>query len=204
MRRPTYDGAIDAPLELPQPPLRGSTFALRPFQSDDFDAAVTLASDEASARWMPALPAADGEGVAAFFDACREAGEMLHLVIADAASNLYIGEVMLVIGDHRIGEIGCAVVPSARGRRVATEALQLLAEWSFAALGIGRVEVFVAPENRAALRLVANVGFHREGVLRDYWEKNGVRFDMVVFSLLPSDTTGPPRRRAAGAARQRE
>ena len=52
-----------------------------------------------------------------------------------------------MLGEHRVGELGCGVVPAARGRGVATEALRLLAEWALGTLGLGRLQVFVAPEN---------------------------------------------------------
>ena len=85
------------------------------------------------------------------------------------------------------GELGCGVVPAARGRGIATEALRLLAEWALATLGLGRVQVFVATENIAALRLAQSAGFRREGVLRAYWQAGDRRLDAVVLSMLPSD-----------------
>lgn len=74
-------------------------------------------------------PAADGVGVAAFYDECRRQGGLLHLVIADRVSDAYLGEAMLALGEHGVGEVGLCVVPAARGRRIATEALVLLTDW---------------------------------------------------------------------------
>ena len=136
---------------------------------------------------MPALPEADGAGVAAFYDACRLEGSLLHLVIADRVTDAFLGETMLALGEHRVGEVGCCLVPAARGRGIATEALRLLTDWSFTALGLGRVQVFVAPENLPALRLAESAGFQREGVLRSYSEHDGERLDAVVLSRLPGD-----------------
>ncbi len=65
----------------------------------------------------------------------------------------------------------------------------MLTDWAFAALGLGRVQVFVAPENVAALRLAEQAGFRREGVLRSYWEIDGERLDVVVLSRLPGDAS---------------
>jgi len=162
-------------------------FVLRPFREDDFDAALRLEQDGAAARWVPALPAADGAGVVGFYDECRREGSLLHLVIADRTSDAYLGEVMLALSEHRVGEVGCCVVPAARGRRVGTEAIVSLSEWAFAALGLGRVQVFVAPENLPALRLAESAGFRQEGVLRSYWEIDGARLDVVVLARLPGD-----------------
>lgn len=179
---------MNATIPYPEPPLAGATFVLRAFREDDFDAALALGQDAAAARWVQELPAADGAGVVEFFEGCRKEGALLHVVIADRASDAYLGEAMVMPSDHWVGEVGCCVVPAARGRGIATEALRLLTDWAFEALGLGRVQVFVAPENVPALRLAESAGYRREGVLRSYWEIDGVRVDAVVLSRLPGDT----------------
>jgi len=139
----------------------------------------------------------------AFVEQCRIDGEMLHLVIADVSDDAYLGEVMVVIGEHNVGELGCGLVPSARGRGIATGALRLLAQWSLRSLGLGRVQVFVAEENEPALRLAERAGFCHEGVLRDYVEHDGVRFDTVVLSLVARDVASgawPAQRLSSSAS----
>ena len=182
-----YDAAMGDAVPWPDPPLRGNGFVLRPFAADDFAAAQELAEDPAVARWVPPLPADDGDAVVAFYERCRLAGELLHLVIADTASAAYLGETMVALGDHRVGEVGCCVVPAARGRGIATATLRALTDWAFAELGLGRVQVFVGVENLAALRLAEASGFRREGTLRGYWEEDGRRLDAIVLARLPGD-----------------
>jgi RimJ/RimL family protein N-acetyltransferase len=65
--------------------------------------------------------------------------------------------------------------------------MRLLADWALGELGLGRLQVFVAPQNVAALRLVSRTGFRREGVLRAYWSAGAGRVDAVVLSRLPTD-----------------
>ena len=148
------------------------------------DAALALERDAAAARWVPELPAADGAGVVAFYEACRREGSLVHLVIADRVTDAYLGEMMLALGEHRVGEVGCCLVPAARGRGIATEALVALTDWAFAELGLGRVQVFVAPENVAALGLAERAGFRHEGVLRSYWEHGDGRLDVIVLARV--------------------
>jgi RimJ/RimL family protein N-acetyltransferase len=171
----------------PDPPLAGATFALRPFRAGDFAAALEFENGGTSASSVPPLPAADAAGVVDYFEDCREQGEMLLLVIADRASDAYLGEVVVVVGEHHVGELGCGLIPAARGRGIGSEALRLLAEWALGALGLGRLQVFVAVENLAALRLSERAGFRREGVLRAYWESDGARLDAVVLARLPEE-----------------
>ena len=177
-----------APIPYPEPPLAGAAFVCRPFREDDFDAALELEQDPAAARWVTPLPAADGPGAVAFYETCRREGGLLHLVIADRAGDAYLGEAMVAPGEHRVGEVGLCVVAAARGRGIATEVLGLLTDWAFAALGLARVQVFVAPENAPALRVAAAAGFRREGVLRSYWESDGGRLDAVVLARVPGDS----------------
>jgi ribosomal-protein-alanine N-acetyltransferase len=162
-------------------------FVLRAFREDDFEAALALEQDAAAARWVPALPGADGAAVAAFYDECRRQGALLHLVIADRASDGYLGEVMLALSEHRVGEVGCCLVPAARGRGIAIDAVRLITEWAFACGVVGRAQVFIATENAPALRVAEAAGFRREGVLRGYWEEAGERLDVVVLARLPGD-----------------
>jgi RimJ/RimL family protein N-acetyltransferase len=128
--------------------------------------------------------------VVTFFEECRLEGGLLHLVIADPESRAYLGEVMAALGEHRVAELGCCVIPGARGRGIATEALRLLGDWAIPTLGLGRLQVFVATENIPALRLAESAGFKREGVLRSYWENDGARLDVFVLSRTPGDVHG--------------
>jgi RimJ/RimL family protein N-acetyltransferase len=182
-----YHHAIAVSLPYPDPRLRGSSFLLRPFHEKDFAAAMELGDDPATAFSVPPVPAADPARVVQLFERYRSDGELLHLAIAELGSDAYLGEVMCMMGEHQTGEFGCGVVSRARGRGIATEALGLLASWSVTALDLRRLQVLVAQENTPALRLAERVGFRREGVLRAYWEQDGVRLDVVMLSMLPGE-----------------
>jgi ribosomal-protein-alanine N-acetyltransferase len=179
--------AVDGAIPFPEPPLSGPGFVLRTFTSADFAAARELEQDPAVARWVPPLPAGDGPGVVEFYERCRLDGELLHLVIADPASGAYLGETMVAVGEHGVGEVGCCVVPAVRGQGIATGTLRVLTDWALGALGLGRVQVFVGTENTAALRLAEAAAFRREGVLRGYWEEDGHRLDAIILARLPGD-----------------
>jgi len=180
---------MDRAISYPNPPLAGTRFVMRPFREDDFGAARGMEQDAATARWVPELPADDGAGVVAFYEECRRDGSLLHLAIADRPTDAYLGEAMLAVGEHRVGELGCGLMPEARGRGIATEALVALTDWALSerGLGLGRVQVFVAPENVAALMLARRTGFQEEGVLRSYWEHGDGRLDVVVLARVAGD-----------------
>ena len=76
------------------------------------------------------------------------------------------------------------VLPEARGRGVASDAVQLLARWALGDLGLKRLEMFIEPENVASQRVAERCNFVREGLLRSRWVAKGRRRDSVVYALL--------------------
>jgi len=182
-----YPWAIPVTLDYPDPPLSCPAFTLRPFRADDFDAAAAFAADPATARWVPPLPADDPDLVVAQFERFRVDGDLLHLVIADPVDDAYLGEVMLVIGDHGVGEVGCGVVAERRGAGIAGRALRMLDRWCVDRLGIMRLQALVAAENGPGLELARRTGFRIEGLLRAYWGDGDERLDVVMHSMLPDE-----------------
>jgi RimJ/RimL family protein N-acetyltransferase len=185
-----YPEPIAVLLAYPDPPLRTAAFELRPFRPADFDAADAFTRDPTTARWVPPLPSDDPDLVVALFERYRTDGDLLHLVIADPVADAYLGEVMLVMDEHDVGEVGCGVVPGRRGAGVATSALRLLNHWCAHGLGITRLQALVAADNLPGLRLAERVGFRREGLLRAYWGDGDERLDVVMHSLLRDEV--PP------------
>ena len=153
----------------------------------DLIACAGYASDPLGARWVPPLPEGDGEELAAFYERCRLEGALLALVIADAEDGSYLGELMLVMAGEGLGELGIGLLPASRRRGLASAAFGCFTEWCRSALGLARLEVLVACENAAALRLAERAGFQLEARLRSRLEHQGERFDAFLLSLLPED-----------------
>jgi RimJ/RimL family protein N-acetyltransferase len=117
-----------------------------------------------------------------------ENGEGLSLAIADAGSEEALGAVVLLLRPQPASAgIGYWVVERARGRRLASRAVGLLARWALMDAGLARVEALVEPENTASQRVLESVGFQREGHLRAYLVFDARRADALIYSLLPTD-----------------
>jgi len=78
-------------------------------------------------------------------------------------------------------------VPLARGRGLATRAVDLLSQWALAEAGIARVEAWVDPANTASQRVLTRAGFRREGILRSFLSHADRRADAAVFSRTTDD-----------------
>jgi ribosomal-protein-alanine N-acetyltransferase len=115
-----------------------------------------------------------------------ERGEAATFAICDATGSC-VGHVFVNLTGVRRGSVGYWLLPEARGKGLASRALQLVSRWALRDLALIRLVLLTEPWNRQA-RLVAEAnGFLEEGVLRSYTEIDGRRIDYVSYSLLPSD-----------------
>jgi RimJ/RimL family protein N-acetyltransferase len=156
-------------------------------------APMTARLNEAEiARWtrVPSpYTRADAEDFLARMEARRRSGKELGLAIESVPGGELLGSmsVRVTSWEHSRGELGYLVFASARGRDVAPRAVRLLARFAFGELGLHRIDILAATENRASQRVADKAGFTREGVLRSYMDNKGERLDMVSWSLLPEE-----------------
>lgn len=121
------------------------------------------------------------------YDQAREDGSRAAFAIVDEASGEFLGMAALVQIDRagRQAEAGYVVAPHARGRGVAVRALELLTDWALGEQELQRVELRIAVDNAASIRVAERCGYVREGVLRSVHFKQGRRADVAVYSRLP-------------------
>jgi RimJ/RimL family protein N-acetyltransferase len=178
-------------IPLPDPPLSDAELRLRPWSLGDVPAVTAACQDPEISRWT-VVPHDYTDQHATEFIATREsdrlAGRELALAVVDPGDALLgaIGMSNFDWHDHR-GEIGYWMAREARGHGLGTRAVRLVSRWAIDALALERVELLANPANEASQRLAERAGFTREGLLRRYRTRHGVREDLVMFSLLPED-----------------
>lgn len=118
-----------------------------------------------------------------------QAGNLFQWGIALRGNDQVIGTVTLYAVDHRQGraEVGFALARDHWGHRYGQEALTVLLEHAFEALGLRRIEADVDPRNLPSLRTLEALGFRREGYLRQRWLVAGELQDSLLMGLLASD-----------------
>lgn len=170
---------------------RDAMVCLRWPRADDARAIFAYAQDPdmAETHWLP-LPFQ--ASAAAARQLVAEMGEGwtgrvgLTVVIAEPATDRLIG-VLLFSKPSRIdggtAEIAYGVAPAHRNRGVATHALQLLAPWAFAELGLSHLELRVGLPHVVSQRVAQKAGFVRAGVVRTRVPAAGVDYDDVVYAL---------------------
>jgi RimJ/RimL family protein N-acetyltransferase len=168
-----------------QPEIDGNGLRLRPWRPGDVAAVVAGFTDPAVQRWhcrsMDAAEAAAWiTGWSGRWRAESDAGW------AVTASGAVAGQISLRHLDLHagLGSVSYWILPDARGRGLAPRALAALAGWSFAELGLDRLELSHSTANPASCRVAGKASFAAEGVLRAQgWHADG-RHDMHLHARI--------------------
>jgi len=80
--------------------------------------------------------------------------------------------------------IGYWIGEAYEGQGYMQEAVGTVCAWAFQVLGLWRIEAGTLPNNERSQRVLAKVGFEREGYARDYLEIAGKREDHILFALV--------------------
>lgn len=78
----------------------------------------------------------------------------------------------------------------ARHQGYGPEAIGLLLDYGFERLGLQRVGLSVFEFNEAAISTYERLGFHQEGRVRQAVDREGIRHDAILMSLLKSEWSG--------------
>lgn len=114
-------------------------------------------------------------------------GRELNFVVEDRSQRFLGGcGINQRVASHRVANLGYWVRTSATRRGVATAAVQLVAEYAFAHTDLLRLEIVVAIENVASLRVMEKTWAVKEGTAHDRLFLHGRSHDAVVYALLRS------------------
>jgi len=78
------------------------------------------------------------------------------------------------------------------GQGYGYEATQLGLAYAFNELNLYRLNLTVFSYNSRAIKLHEKCGFKREGVFREYLQRDGQRYDMVLYGLLRQEWLAQP------------
>jgi len=70
------------------------------------------------------------------------------------------------------------------GKGFMTEALPAILDWGFENMALNRVEALTHPDNMASIKLIRNLGFTREGYMREAGFWLGQHQDLLLYALL--------------------
>ena len=175
--------------------LTDGVITLQPYQVSDIDSLYEAVRESISEmfEWMPwCHPDYSIEESRTWIESQPdkwEKGEEYNFTISYNTGGLYLGGCGLRVIDRNIGiaNLGYWVRTSQTKKRIATAATLLLTRFAFNELRLNRVEITVAVDNQASLRVAEKAGATKEGILRNKVIKKDTPCDAVMFSLIPQD-----------------
>jgi RimJ/RimL family protein N-acetyltransferase len=181
--------AENSAIEFPVEGLTDGSIRVRLRADSDEPAMIAALQDPEIPRWTRVPEDYDEQDAAEWTVERRrqqQAGEGLHLVIADAETDEFLGSIGVHDIDRQEGRcsIGYYLARVARGRGVMTRAVRMLSRWTFDNLPVDRIEITIHPENAPSRRVAERAGYTFEGILRSHTVIKGKRRDMAMHSLL--------------------
>jgi RimJ/RimL family protein N-acetyltransferase len=167
-------------------------FLLRkPLDEDAADVLAMMADPEVM-QWNPAPAVIDAESARDWCARSADWSDGTHATwnAIDRSTRRLVANcsVFTIDRQHGTARIGYRVVPWQRGHGVASEVARAVTRWSFAELGLVRIQLEHATANVASCRVAARAGFVLEGILRSaYLDGLGVRHDDHVHGRLATD-----------------
>jgi RimJ/RimL family protein N-acetyltransferase len=92
---------------------------------------------------------------------------------------------------RRQHEIGYMVLPRERGKGYCSEAVTIMVDYLFLLKDIVRIQADADLHNLASRKVLENVGFKKEGVLRKLYFVRGEWRDAVLYSILRKEWDKP-------------
>ena len=90
-----------------------------------------------------------------------------------------------ILWAHGVAWLGIGIGDRARwGQGYGREAMELILRYGFDELNLHRIQLTVFEYNDRAIALYEKLGFRREGVYREFMQREGRRYDMYLYGLL--------------------
>lgn len=119
-----------------------------------------------------------------------------HWVIFEGDRALGLISLIDVMRHHRLwrldrAEIAYWIDPGRQGEGIATEATAAITEAAFTRLGLNRLRISHTSANPASGRIPQKLGFRFVGTEYEFFEKDGIWYDMNHYEMLARDWRGP-------------
>ena len=171
-------------LRAPSPPLTDGVVTLRLPDEGDLAAIDLGLHDPDVVRWFDQPVSSAADVLALNRARWADASPTFSICEQDLAC---VGHVWMnrSTSDTTAGSIGYWLLPEARGRGLATRAVQLISDWAIEDLGIRRLRLYTEPGNERSQRVAERSGFWRIGTIASHGEVDGRTVDHVLYERVP-------------------
>ncbi len=172
------------------PLLHTERLVLRNIKLADIEAVFNLFSDQDVTRYLDIATLQTLEDAEKFIEYERNrfeqgCGIRWGIVTKDNESLIgTCGFTSWVSTGHARGDLGYDLHHGYWAHGFMTEALKAIIEYGFTTMQFNRIQALVTPGNARSMNVLRKIGFHKEGILREYVYSKGKFLDQICFSLL--------------------
>ena len=176
-------------------PIESAHFQIRLVEQSDIGGLLPINGDDALTYFLPYASwqtLEDGHAWFARVQGMVAAGGTLQFVIVERATKIIVGSCLLFRYDEASAraELGDVLARAQWGKGVMQEALTAVLNHAFTHCNLRRIEAEIDPRNIASNRLIAKLGFTKEGLFRGRWVNKGVVVDTNIYGLLRDEWRG--------------
>ncbi|MEK5393113.1 GNAT family protein [Margalitia sp. FSL K6-0131] len=172
--------------------LQGEKVKLNALTEEDLNTILEWYQDPVFLRLFDAIPAGPRSiaSLQSWFAELTTTTNQYVFAIRTIESNQFIGYIELdgILWNQRVTGISIAIGDEKnRGKGYGKEAFELTLQFAFHELNLRRVQLTVFSYNQAAIQLYKKLGFTYEGSYREFLERDGKTYDMLLFGLLKKE-----------------
>jgi RimJ/RimL family protein N-acetyltransferase len=169
--------------------LRGIRIRLAAVTQDDLSTIARWRSDGQMMRYfdaVPAVPPSPAQLETWLQNAqASTTGYLFGIRLLENDRLLGLLEVDGIIWSQRVAWLSLFIGhPEDRGKGYATDAMEVTLRLAFHELNLHRLQLSIFAYNASSIALAERLGFVREGVFREFLERDGQRHDMLLYGLL--------------------
>ena len=169
--------------------LVGDRVILRFVRASDAESAYAMLSNSEVTRYWAEPPMTQLAQAQAAVSRALDGyatGDAVELTIERRADSVYLGHCTLFHfhAASRRAEVGYVLDRPHWGAGYMHEALCLVLDHAFGAMGLHRIEADIDPRNGGSERALTRLGFVKEGLLRERWIVAGEISDTAMYGLL--------------------
>ena len=164
----------------------GYGIQLRPFNKQDLTMAFQWRNDSRIWRWTRQSDLINWEDHLKWFGSIENNPKIKMYMICDEEGSIGVCGLTSIDMIHRHAEFSLYIDPDKHRRGFATQSLKTLLAHGFENLGLKSIwgETF---EDNPAQFLFKKIGMKEEGVRREFYFKQGLYWDAILFSMLDAD-----------------
>ncbi|PFA66459.1 GNAT family N-acetyltransferase [Bacillus sp. AFS015802] len=170
--------------------LTGTRIYLSGFQEEDITAIRVWNQNEEVQRLLDALPhkPKSEEEIKKWMENPGDNAFRFAIRLKDDGRIIGFVELDGILWTHRVGWIAISIGDGeAWGKGYGREAMECLLAYAFHELNLYRLQLTVFSYNERAIRLYESLGFMKEGNYRQFLQRDGTRYDMLLYGLLADE-----------------